>query len=64
MSAANTHGIGASCHRVRHTTGAKLMRVTKNPKLVQLPLGHTSLNTTMKYVHPDIDEMRDLVSYL
>lgn len=40
------------------------MRVTKNPKLVQLQLGHTSLNTTMKYVHPDIDEMRDLDSYL
>ncbi|WP_459571513.1 tyrosine-type recombinase/integrase [Cupriavidus sp. 8B] len=60
----NTHGIVASCHRFRHTTGTKLMRVTKNPKLVQLQLGHTSLNTTMKYVHPDIDEMRDLVSYL
>ncbi|MGT2511215.1 tyrosine-type recombinase/integrase [Cupriavidus basilensis] len=60
----NTHGIVASCHRFRHTTGTKLMRVTKNPKLVQLQLGHTSLNTTMKYVHPDIDEMRDLVSHL
>ncbi|MBB1631956.1 hypothetical protein A9975_13915 [Cupriavidus sp. UME77] len=33
------------CKRLGET---KLMRVTKNPKLVQLQPGHTSLNTTIK----------------
>lgn len=57
-------GTNISAHKVRHTTASELMNKTNNPKLVQTLLGHTNLSTTMLYVHPDMDEMKNLVSQL
>ena len=58
------YGLVASCHRIRHTTGTDLMRLTQNPKIVQIQLGHTELSTTMLYVHPDLADQRHLVQQL
>lgn len=50
------------CHKIRHTAGTELMRLTDNPKLVQEILGHTTIVTTMIYVHPSMDDMRQLIN--
>jgi integrase len=57
-------GTNISAHKVRHTTASELMNKTNNPKLVQTLLGHKNLSTTMLYVHPNMNEMKNLVSLL
>lgn len=44
-------------HDNRHDTATKLLRQTRNLKLVQRVLGHTSLATTSKYAHVLDDEV-------
>jgi integrase len=54
-----------SAHRMRHTTATEMMRVKNtNIRAVQEMLGHTSVHTTMQYIHPDIEDMRIAVSSL
>jgi integrase len=57
-------GVNVSAHKVRHTAASEMMSKTNNPKLVQEILGHSSLATTMLYVHPQMSEMRALVNDL
>jgi integrase len=53
-----------SFHSLRHTYATNLYRVTKNLRLVQLQLGHSSYNTTTVYAQvmdKDIDEAVELL---
>lgn len=47
-------------HRLRHTMATELA-ASKDIRTLQALLGHTSINTTMQYVHPDMDRMRSLL---
>ena len=46
-------------HTLRHTFAAELYRKTKNIRLVQKALGHSSLSTTMIYTYLDHEEIDD-----
>lgn len=47
-------------HRLRHTMATELA-ASKDIRTLQQLLGHTSIHTTMQYVHPDMDRMRGLL---
>lgn len=53
-----------SAHRIRHTTSTILANNVRNLKVVQEQLGHSSINTTYIYVHPDMDAMRKALESL
>ena len=55
--------IQISAHRLRHTV-ATLLAQTGKIRSVQVLLGHTSTRTTLKYIHPSLDNVRDLVKIL
>jgi len=44
-------------HMLRHTFATRLLKKT-NIRVVQMLLGHTSLQSTQIYTHPDIDDLR------
>lgn len=46
-------------HDLRHTFATRLLRQTGNLKLVSKLLGHTQIETTMRYAHVLDDDMRD-----
>ena len=46
-------------HTLRHTYATDLLRETKNIRLVQKALGHSSLATTQVYTHIVDDELED-----
>lgn len=46
-------------HGIRHDVATKLMRATRNPKLVQKALGHRDMKTTMRYTHVLDEEVAD-----
>ncbi|WP_442978372.1 tyrosine-type recombinase/integrase [Salinicola sp. 4072] len=46
-------------HRFRHTLGTDLMEdPDRNIRVTQMILDHSSMRTTMEYVHPSVDSMR------
>ena len=45
-------------HDLRHTFATRMLRRTQNLKLVSKLLGHRNIETTMKYAHVLIDDMR------
>jgi integrase len=47
-------------HRLRHTMATELA-AAKDIRTLQALLGHTNISTTMQYVHPDMDRMRNLL---
>jgi integrase len=51
-------------HRLRHTTATRLARAEGNLKVVQQILGHTSIKTTLGYIHPDQNDMSRALSSL
>ena len=55
-----------SPHRFRHTLGTKLMRqgADANLHLVKALLGHTDLRTTLEYVEPNLDDIRNMLDAL
>ncbi|TAM31853.1 MAG: site-specific integrase [Nevskiaceae bacterium] len=57
------HAFKASPHKVRHTFATELAK-TGRIKTLQRILGHRDVRTTFCYVHPDMDEMRDLMTNL
>jgi integrase len=57
------HQFTASPHKVRHTFATELAK-TGRIKTLQRILGHRDVRTTFIYVHPDMNEMRDLMSNL
>ncbi|RXE55902.1 integrase [Methanoculleus taiwanensis] len=49
---------GITPHKLRHSYASELYRRSKNLRVVQENLGHTSIKTTEIYLHTDIDERR------
>ena len=49
---------GITPHKIRHSYASELYRRSKNLRVVQENLGHTSIKTTEIYLHTDIDERR------
>ena len=45
-------------HKFRHTFATTLMRITKDVKLVQQAMGHSSLQSTTQYLERSEDEIR------
>ncbi len=55
-------GIQISPHRFRHTLGTDLMKQPdRNLHLVKELLGHTDIRTTLEYVEPDINSIKNLL---
>ncbi|AWM80354.1 recombinase XerC [Gammaproteobacteria bacterium ESL0073] len=55
-------GIQVSPHRFRHTLGTDLMKQPdRNLHLVKELLGHTDIRTTLEYVEPDINSIKNLL---
>ena len=46
----------------RHGFGTEMYRATKNLFAVMNVMGHTTVSTTMKYQHQDIDEVAEVAS--
>ncbi|MFA5212630.1 MAG: site-specific tyrosine recombinase/integron integrase [Methanoregula sp.] len=51
---------GITPHKIRHSYASELYRRSKNLRVVQENLGHTSIKTTEIYLHTDIDERRNV----
>ena len=51
---------GITPHKIRHSYASELYRRSKNLRVVQENLGHTSIKTTEMYLHTDIDERRQV----
>ena len=49
---------GLRRHDTRHTTGSRFLRVTGNLKATQKLLGHARIETTTRYAHVLIDDIR------
>lgn len=49
---------GVTPHTIRHSYASELYRRSKNLRVVQENLGHTSIKTTEVYLHTDLDERR------
>ena len=45
----------------RHTFGTVAMAETRNPGLVKEVMGHESLSTTMKYLHPETAQIKVII---
>jgi len=45
-------------HDTRHTLGTRLVRTTGNLKLAQKQLGHARIETTMRYAHVLVEDIR------
>ncbi|MFA7197926.1 MAG: site-specific tyrosine recombinase/integron integrase [Methanoculleus sp.] len=49
---------GITPHKIRHSYASELYRRSKNLRVVQENLGHSSIKTTEIYLHTDLDERR------
>ncbi len=59
----NGSGVDISAHKLRHTMATHLAGLGLYKELQNL-LGHTSMMTTMRYVHPEIETMRAMTERL
>ena len=50
--------VGITPHKIRHSYASELYKRSRNLKVVQENLGHTSIKTTEIYLHTDIEERR------
>lgn len=48
------------CHMLRHTFATRLLRVT-NIRIVQELMGHSKLNSTQIYTHPNANDLRTAI---
>ncbi|WP_189442555.1 tyrosine-type recombinase/integrase [Salinicola rhizosphaerae] len=56
-------GARVTPHRFRHTLGTELMEhPDRNLRVTQMILDHTSIRTTMEYIHPSVDSMRQALN--
>ncbi len=53
-----TRVTGWNPHSLRHAGATKAYQATRDLRSVQLMLGHASMSTTQRYLHPDADELR------
>ncbi|WP_315759345.1 tyrosine-type recombinase/integrase [Bradyrhizobium sp. SZCCHNRI2007] len=54
------HGVTARIHDLRHTTGMRTLRRTRNLKVVQTLLGHTDIKTTATfYTDALVEDLRE-----
>ncbi|HPK82358.1 MAG TPA: tyrosine-type recombinase/integrase [Methanoculleus sp.] len=51
---------GITPHKIRHSYASELYRRSKNLRVVQENLGHSSIKTTEIYLHTDIEERRSV----
>ena len=51
---------GITPHKIRHSYASELYRRSKNLRVVQENLGHSSIQTTEIYLHTDVDERRSV----
>ncbi len=51
---------GITPHKIRHSYASELYKRSKNLRVVQENLGHSSIQTTEIYLHTDVDERRDV----
>ena len=51
---------GITPHKIRHSYASELYKRSKNLRVVQENLGHSSIQTTEIYLHTDVDERRDI----
>ncbi|MDD1679542.1 MAG: tyrosine-type recombinase/integrase [Methanomicrobiales archaeon] len=49
---------GITPHKIRHSYASELYRRSKNLRVVQENLGHSSIRTTEVYLHTDLDERK------
>ena len=49
-------------YSARHTFATDMLDKTKNISLVQKMLGHKSITTTMRYLHPELKDVAELVN--
>jgi len=49
---------GITPHKIRHSYASELYRRSKNLRVVQENLGHSSIKTTEVYLHTDLEERR------
>lgn len=49
---------GVTPHKIRHSYASELYRRSKNLRVVQENLGHSSISTTEIYLHTDLDERK------
>lgn len=49
---------GITPHKIRHSYASELYRRSKNLRVVQENLGHSSIQTTEVYLHTDLEERR------
>lgn len=58
----NELGFRVTTHMFRHTLATDIIRKTGNIVFAQKILGHLCVNTTAKYTHIDIDELRHMLN--
>lgn len=51
---------GITPHKIRHSYASELYRRSKNLRVVQENLGHSSIKTTEIYLHTDLDERKQV----
>ena len=51
---------GITPHKIRHSYASELYRRSKNLRVVQENLGHSSIKTTEIYLHTDLEERRSV----
>ena len=51
-------------HDLRHTFGTRLYQETKDIHLVQRAMNHADVNTTMRYIHTDLSDVRSAMEIL
>jgi len=51
---------GITPHKIRHSYASELYKRSKNLRVVQENLGHSSIQTTEIYLHTDVDERREV----
>ncbi|MEN6611654.1 MAG: site-specific tyrosine recombinase/integron integrase [Methanoregulaceae archaeon] len=52
--------VGITPHKIRHSYASELYRRSKNLRVVQENLGHSSIKTTEIYLHTDLDERKQV----
>ena len=59
---ASRAGIRATPHSARHTFASQLSEQGVSSSIIRGLMGHSQINTTMRYVHTDIEAMKQAVS--